>query len=228
VNDLERVKLLFGPYNPPPLKRGDRAFCLYRDQLVVVTWWSDARIPWPRCRPPGNRGGTCGLLVDDTLVRAIQHESATALGYWWGVSCATVERWRRTFGVGRTDPEGSQRLIRSAIQASLSARFGDDHDRLWTPEEMALLGVLPDGEVALRTGRTTNAVALTRERLGRANVNARPDAFTGRPWTAAEDNAVCTLPPKEAAARTGRSMQAVYIRRRDLGVAAQMSRRTTS
>jgi hypothetical protein len=44
------VKLLFGPYRPPVLRKGDRAFCLFRDCAVVVTSWTDARIPWPRCR----------------------------------------------------------------------------------------------------------------------------------------------------------------------------------
>jgi hypothetical protein len=79
----ERVKLLFGPYKPPPIKRGDRAFCLYRDRLVVVTGWSDAPISWPLCRgldPPGGRG----LLVDDELAHAVRHESALAIRHWWG------------------------------------------------------------------------------------------------------------------------------------------------
>jgi hypothetical protein len=29
MTDRERVQLLFGPYQAPPLKRGDRATCLY-------------------------------------------------------------------------------------------------------------------------------------------------------------------------------------------------------
>src|SRR5262245_9820977 len=43
MNEADRVKLLFGPYRAPPLKRGDRAFCLFRDCLVVVTSWTDSR-----------------------------------------------------------------------------------------------------------------------------------------------------------------------------------------
>ena len=34
-------RLRFGPYKPPALKKGDRAFCLYRDANVVVTSWTD-------------------------------------------------------------------------------------------------------------------------------------------------------------------------------------------
>jgi hypothetical protein len=45
------VQLLFGPYTPPPLKKGERTHCLYRDALVVVTSWSDGRISWPAAAP---------------------------------------------------------------------------------------------------------------------------------------------------------------------------------
>ena len=65
--DPDKVRLLFGPYKPPPLKRGDVAFCYIRDYPVVVIGWSDARIPWPRCQPldPPRQGR--GLLIDDEL-----------------------------------------------------------------------------------------------------------------------------------------------------------------
>src|SRR5262249_12921032 len=82
----DRVKLLFGPYRTPPLKRGDRAFCLFRDCAVVVTSWTDARIPWPRCRPLDSPLGGSGLLVDEVLARAIRHESAAAICFWWRAS----------------------------------------------------------------------------------------------------------------------------------------------
>ena len=81
LTNAERVKLLFGPYQAPPLKRGDVAFCYIRDYPVVVTGWSDARIPWPRCLPldPPRRGR--GLLIEDELARAILHESALAVAH---------------------------------------------------------------------------------------------------------------------------------------------------
>jgi hypothetical protein len=50
VTDTERVRLLHGPYRPPQLRRGDCVFCLYRDADVVVASWTDAPLPWPRCR----------------------------------------------------------------------------------------------------------------------------------------------------------------------------------
>jgi hypothetical protein len=61
---------------------------------VVITGWADGRIAWPRCRALGHRGGS-GLLVEEELARAIQHESAAALCYWWGITCSTVTLWRK-------------------------------------------------------------------------------------------------------------------------------------
>jgi hypothetical protein len=78
MRDLDRVQLLHGPYTPPALNRGDPAVCRYRDAGVVVTSWSEAPIPWPRCQVPGQRGGS-GLLVDAELARAVRCESAQAI-----------------------------------------------------------------------------------------------------------------------------------------------------
>ena len=44
-----KCKLLFGPYEPPPLKRGARATFLYRDADVVITSRSDGRIACGTC-----------------------------------------------------------------------------------------------------------------------------------------------------------------------------------
>jgi hypothetical protein len=71
--DREKVKLLHGPYKAPPLRKGDRATCLYRDKNVVITRWSDARISWPLCRPLGK--GQPSLLLDKELARAVRCES---------------------------------------------------------------------------------------------------------------------------------------------------------
>ena len=36
MTDRDRVRLLHGPYAPPPLRKGDRAHCLLRDCTVVI------------------------------------------------------------------------------------------------------------------------------------------------------------------------------------------------
>jgi hypothetical protein len=238
VTDRDRGKLLFGPYQAPALRRGDRAFCLLRDCDVVVTSWSAGRIPWPRCRPvDGYRGGGWGLLLDDELARAVRHESAAAVMYWWGVSPGAVQGWQRALGVGRTDNEGSRRLIRAAAGAGGEAlrergltpeereRHRQNAKRLnlaqylpkgyvgpwWTAKQRALLGKLPDEEVAAKVGRTVDAVRRQRYLL------SIPNPQTNR-WSGEEDELVRTLRPKEAAARTGRSLSAVYSRRLELGL----------
>jgi hypothetical protein len=75
---LTPYQLLHGPYSPPDLRRGDKATCQYRDGDVVITGWSDGRIPWPRCRREGTHGGGSGLLVDEALARAVRLESSLA------------------------------------------------------------------------------------------------------------------------------------------------------
>ena len=116
MKQRDRVRLLFGPYAPPALQRGDRAFCLFRDCTVVVTGWTDARFPWPRCRALDGTGGGSGVLVDDELARAVRSESAAAIRHWWRVAECAVWRWRKALGVTRTNNEGSRRLIRTAAE----------------------------------------------------------------------------------------------------------------
>ena len=78
----DRVRLLHGPYEAPPLRVGDRATCLFADCDVVVTGWTDARISWPRCRPLDVRRSHPSLLVNEDLARAVRQESAAAQMYW--------------------------------------------------------------------------------------------------------------------------------------------------
>jgi len=79
---LDPHQLHHGPYNPPALRRGDKATCLYRDGDVIVTGWNDGRITWPRCRRLDTRGGGSGLLVQEELARATQRESSLAIQCW--------------------------------------------------------------------------------------------------------------------------------------------------
>jgi len=83
---------------------------------VIITGWTDARIPWARCQPVGQRGGR-GLLLDEELARAVRCESASAVAYWWGVDQGVVWRWRKVLGVTRTNNQGSRRLIHAAAAA---------------------------------------------------------------------------------------------------------------
>jgi hypothetical protein len=196
----DRVKLLFGPYTVPRLRRGDRADCLNHDTTVRITGWTGARVAWPLCRPVDRPRGQPTILLDEELARAVRHESAAAIRYWWGVSVFVVWRWRKILGVSRTNNEGSVRLIQAAADrgaAAMAAREWTEeecdqrsrrsielglvrtlvlgyHGPRWTPEDIALLGNVPDGEVARRTRRSVNAVRQKRILLG------IPNRFDGR------------------------------------------------
>jgi hypothetical protein len=167
---------------------------------VIVTGWSDGPIPWPRCRALGTRGGGSGLLLDEVLARAVRNESVAAICHHWKVHSGVVWRWRKALGVGWTDSEGTRRLMRAAAKAGarvirerpFTAAERDQrrqqaveldlgrhlrtgyHGRRWTAEEIALLGKVPDAEVARKVNRTVAAVRQKREELQLPNPGRRP------------------------------------------------------
>jgi hypothetical protein len=196
----DKVKLLSDPYTPPPLRKGDRAVCLYRDADVVVTGWSDGRLSWPRCRALDSRGHGSGILVDAELARAVRSESAAAVMYWWGINCSTVWLWRTALGVeGWKATEGTRRLMRgvwekaaasvrgkrlppeqvacrrrTALELDLGRNLKRAREaRAWPAWQLRLLGTAPDEEVAARIGRTPNAVRVMRTRLAIPNPGDR-------------------------------------------------------
>src|SRR5262249_12918398 len=188
-NILDPYRLPHGPYTPPALRRRDRATCLFRDADVVITSWSDGRISWPRCRRPGTHGGGSGLLVDAELARAVRLESSLAIQHGWGVSYAVVCRWRKALGVPALNegsarlrqelnaqladgmrgkslpPEQVERRRRTALELGLRPPPGSGM-QVWTAKELALLGTVPDGELAARIGRTEKAVTVKRLKRG--------------------------------------------------------------
>jgi hypothetical protein len=212
--------------------------CLCRDPEVVVTRWTDAPISWRRCRVLGGPGGGSGLLVDEELARAVRHESAAAVMFWWGAGHGALFRWRRALGVGRTDNEGTARLVQAAAEKGAEANQArewteDEREQrrqmaaekglaaylvpgyqgpLWTPEDVALLGTVPDDEVAQRTGRTAGAVRQKREELGIPNP-------AGNRWRPEDIALLGTLPDAEVARQLGRAIQSVTQKRIKLGIA---------
>jgi hypothetical protein len=214
------------------------------DTDVVITGWTDARISWPRCRPLDRPRGHPSLLVNETLAGAIRHESAAALCHWWNVSAGVVWRWRRAFGVGRMDSEGSRRLIQAAVEAGAKVTRGVPlseeecerrsrtnreldlkrhlhpgyHGPRWTPQELALLGTMPDDALAAQIGKTPGAVRQKREELGIPNPAANS-------WTAEGIALLGTLPDREVARLLGRSRAAVTQKRCQLGIANPCDRR---
>jgi len=196
----------------------------------------NARISWPRCQVLKGRGG-CGLLLDDELARAVRTESAAAVSYWWGVSEGVVWRWRKALEVTKTNNARTHQLVKEASQAGADAikakewsqeereaitqrnRQRDSGARLspgyhgewWSEENLALLGKLPDEEIAELTGRTVDAVRRQRALRGIKN------PFAGG-WTTEEIAQLGTASDEEVGKRIGRSKLACAQKRFALGI----------
>ena len=114
-----RAALVSGPYKAPRCKVGRDLACAIRGE-VVVRGLSDGPLPWPFATVRGQRS----LVVCGGLRDALGIESSAAIQRLWGVSEATVLRWRKALEIaGRT--EGLSRL-RRAIAADC---FGPDGPR---------------------------------------------------------------------------------------------------
>lgn len=162
--DRDRFRLLHGPYNAPKTRKGGMLTCLVRGK-VRVDGISTARISWPMATPP-KRGGRKSLVLCGDLARAVRMESAQAVVFWFGVFPSIVRLWRRALGVERNN-DGSQKLRAKLWKdGGVGKAIHEGRDRLFTPEEDALLGAATDREIAERLGRSTNTVGVRRARLG--------------------------------------------------------------
>ena len=103
--DSERFKLLYGPYQPPKCRVGDKLPCEYRGREVTVRAMTDAPIQWP-----ATRGGLrASPIVCGDLIRAVRAESEIAVVHHWGVNRYVVWKWRRALEVPEVN-KGTQRL----------------------------------------------------------------------------------------------------------------------
>jgi hypothetical protein len=93
----------------------------------------------------------------------------------------------------------------------------------WTEEELALLGTIPDEEVAAQTGRTKRAVYFKRWGLGIAQ--CLPTGSPGPRWSKEEIALLGTAPDEEIVRRLGRTKRSVYQKRWLLGIASPCDRR---
>lgn len=183
MEDDERFKLLNGPYTSLQVKVGD-ALTDEKGRQVVIEGWSAGRIPWP----VATTYGRVSLILTGELSTAVQIESSQAIQHWWGVSASTVYRWRKTLGCAQYNA-GTRRLHRECMvenlpvvmaqrqgaglaahaqrSAMLRARgFYHHSQRVWTKDDEARLGTMPDAVLAEQLGRPVRAVSGQRYRLG--------------------------------------------------------------
>jgi hypothetical protein len=126
------------------------------------------------------------------LARAVRCESATAIGYWWGVGPSVVWRWRKALGVTVMNNERSHELIKAASEAGAEKTRDEPLSREqverrrqtaidldlgrnlrrggngqpWTEAQLCRLGKEPDDVLAREFGRTVGAVRVMLARLG--------------------------------------------------------------
>ena len=165
------------------------------------------------------------MLVDEELARAVRHESATAISYWWGVGMGAVTAWRKALGAAsRMNNPGTHRLVLGAVTATLearrkkgrTARMRSRPAKVWSAEELALLGAVPDPEVARRTGRSLDAINKRRNALGRPALKEGTRGARTLFWSESDKALIGKMPDTEVAKRTGRSLMAVRECRRML------------
>ncbi len=199
---------LIGSYSAPEVRRGEVVTCLYRDRDCTITTLSNAPIPWRRCQPRGEQGGS-GLWVTDELVKAIRTESAQALKHWFGVSAGVVWKWRKAVGVVGGPPrrEASERSVAAAPEGcrrsegerldlrgtrsevhplkTTGVKVGavDTRKRAWTADQIAFLGTDHD-DIAKKLNRTVSAVRSQRTRRNIPAFSGSPGG--GRAWTEEE------------------------------------------
>ncbi len=221
----DRVRLLFGPYATPRLPLGEVLSCEIRDGDVVVVDYSDAPIPWPIGQRRGR--GARALVVYGRLVDAIRREANQAVAHWWGVSLQTVSKWRKALDVPRAN-EGTHRLHHdTALTPGVAAGRKKARQKTNDPGRREKIAAAKRGkprparvpEALRRANRGRRLPEETRQKMSEAQRRrgTRPSA-AGRPWTVEEDELLRSLPAREAAERTGRTLTAVYNRRIDLGI----------
>jgi hypothetical protein len=214
---------LLGKYVTPRFSYGDVVACECRGDVRIVGL-SEAPIRWPiGQRLPKGRGRALALYGG--LAEAVTRESVEAVAYWWGVTGQTVTLWRRALGV-ETMTEGTRRLKSERLSPVLE-RAREAAQPTWSSPERrekiaaSLRGKPKPAHVveAMRKGQTGKPHdEAARARMSEAHRRRGTLVPGTKPWTAEEDEAVKTMRPKEAAERTGRTLQAVWARRQALGL----------
>jgi hypothetical protein len=205
LEDDERCLLLYGPYEPPLVKRGFLVDAVRGK--VKFSYFTNAPIPWPKFKRQ-TKGGSGGFVLCGDLVRALTDEAASAIAYYWGVSHDTVTKWRRALEL-RGLNAGSRRLLEIGVK--LAKR----------PESQAKRSARMRGKVLSRTHKShlfAGMKAGWKERF-----EARRDAYwrTGRfpkatksdPWIPEEEKLLGKYTTADLVRVIGRTAKSIQTRR---------------
>ena len=161
-------------------------------------------------------------MVFKDLAKALRRESNQAICHWWGITPQTVSKWRKALGIGPIT-EGTSRLYREytkepwAVEARAKA-----HAKARDPERRRKIAEAKRGmprpphvlEAMHQAWRGSHHSEATRRRMSRTHRRRGTMVPGTKVWTAEEDELVRKLPVEQAAKKTGRSLSAVYARRK--------------
>ncbi|MBW3598432.1 MAG: hypothetical protein KY475_14320 [Planctomycetes bacterium] len=230
MDKARRVKLHFGPYKTPRFRYGSIVEDALRGEVRIVGL-TDGRIPWPVGVRVDGGSAKAGIVLYRGLAKAVQKESNQAVAYWWGVTGQTVTRWRHALEVQSTTA-GTSRLRAahfretSGNKARRAAR-AKSRNPAKDAERRAKIAAAKRGKPrpahvhdALRKANAGRPLTEVHRRklkeIHRARGTRPP--WLNPAWTEDELELLRTLPPAEVARRTGRTLSAVYSRRRQLGL----------
>lgn len=217
----EKLRLL-GEYHSP-IVGPDGFMCCERLGKVQVNGFTNALISWPVVK----RGGTPSLVLCGYLVEAVKRESVSAVVHWWGVSANTVRIWRRVLGVPRMT-EGTTCLHREAIPDRFNEQTKEKaRQAVQTPETRAKMSASRKGKPQHPNTRRAALEASKRPKTEewRAKMSARlrrewndGSRTCHNQWTPEEIALLGTALDRIVADQIGRSVDAVGVFRRKLGV----------
>jgi hypothetical protein len=136
--------------------------------------------------PIGEAKGEGTLILYKGLTSALRSEAPAAVAYWWNVPLEKVIAWREQLG-----GPGQPRMLKWEGKQLAKGRLKNRRIRRSRVDEQ-----LPRRVLKRRFRRT--------------------DRPASRPWTPWEDELVREYAPSAAAVMTGRTVRAVYGRRRHL------------
>jgi len=214
---IDRFKLQAGPYSTPAFRYGKTVFD-ERVGDVEIVGLSDAPIPWPI----GRKGRHRALILFGCLVDAVRTEPNQAVAHWWGVSGQTVTKWRKALDVDATP--GTTNLRREYLDdygdAMRAAKgpMSEEHRRAIIESKRGKRRPKRVMAALRKANKGRKVSAETRRKLSVAQRKrgAYPPA-AGVPWERWEDELFNSLPAAEIVKRTGRTLNAVYLRRQKLG-----------
>lgn len=209
-----RRRLIVGPRSSP------RPYSATEDELLRVCWTESADIE-ALANELGRSVGSVRLRAQNLGIhlppqrRRWQFDEDTVLrdGYELGRSCADIAEQLP----GRT----------SAAVAARAAKLGiATYARVWSDQDDERLRILIREGIAVESiaealARTPQALAMRARRLGLCQPLSGLSPRSGRPWTAAEDDALrinVALNPAALARTLGRSPTSVVQRMRRLGL----------